>query len=81
MRDKLYFLHQHVADLISGVLLLSVPPSIEWYDFVPADGSLAHGAHLAAWPCLQPLVQAGPTAIIHYLHLIIDTKDVFINFA
>lgn len=41
-------------------VLLGAAPAVQGDHFVPADARLAHGAHLAVGPRLQPLVQAGP---------------------
>lgn len=41
-------------------VLLGASAAVQGDHLVPADARLAHGAHLAVGPRLQPLVQAGP---------------------
>lgn len=46
--------------LISWILLVSRASSIERNHLISGNGCLAHRAGLIVWPCLQPLVKAGP---------------------
>lgn len=66
----------------SGILWLLAPSPIKRDDLLPAYSGFTHRAFLPVWPCLQPLMETGPTIEVatHADHSFASCLQTYITF-